>query len=89
MFIYWKALQKRAYLLQNLHKKNDNQKKNFQGKQTHSWMDLLAIIELHRWGFPGGYQDDWYANCLIVLLLSWWSEGKNFQETVVAKVFVC
>ena len=31
-----KTLRKRAYLLQNLHKKNDNQNKVSEGKQTHS-----------------------------------------------------
>ena len=53
MFIYWKEFAEASLSSQNLHKKNDNQNKNSQGKQTHSWMDLSAIIELHRWGFPG------------------------------------
>ena len=42
MFIYWKDF---AEVSQNLHKKNDDQNKSAQGKQTYSWMDLLAIIE--------------------------------------------
>ena len=29
------------------------QNNNSQCKLTHSWMDLLAIIELQCWGFPG------------------------------------
>ena len=48
MFIYCKDFAEASLSLQNLHKKNDNQNKNSPGKQTHSWMDLLAIIESHR-----------------------------------------
>ena len=42
MFIYWKDF---AEVSQNLHKKNDDQNNSTKGKQTYSWMDLLAIIE--------------------------------------------
>ena len=49
MFIYSEDFAEASYL----YKKNDNQNKNSQGKQTHSWMDLLAIIELRRWGSLG------------------------------------
>ena len=35
--------------------------RELQGKQKHSGMDLSAIIELHRWGFPGVTKDEhWY-----------------------------
>ena len=53
MFIYWKDFVEARLSFTEPHKKNDNQSNNSQGKQTHSWMDLLAIIELHRWGFQG------------------------------------
>ena len=53
MFIYWIDFAEASLSFTEPHKKNDNQNKNSQGKQTHSWMDLLAIIESHRWGFPG------------------------------------
>ena len=53
MFIYWKDFVEASLSFPEPHKKNDNQNNNSQGKQTHSWMDLLAIIELHCWGFPG------------------------------------
>ena len=53
MFIYWKDFAEASLSFTEPHKKNDNQNKNSQGKRTHSWMDLLAIIESHRWGFPG------------------------------------
>ena len=53
MLIYWKDFAEVRLFFTEPHKKNDNQNKNSQGKQTHSWMDLLAIIESHRWGSPG------------------------------------
>ena len=53
MFIYWKDFAELRLYFTEPQKKNDNQNKNSQGKQTHSWMDLLAIIESHRWGFRG------------------------------------
>ena len=53
MLIYWKDFAEASLSFTELHKKNDKQNKNSQGKQTHSWKDLLAIIESHRWGFPG------------------------------------
>ena len=53
MFIYWKDFAEASLSFTEPHKKNDNQTKNSQGIQTHSWMELLAIIESHRWGFPG------------------------------------
>ena len=53
MFIYWKNFAEVSLSFTEPHKKNANQNKNSRGKQTHSWMDLLAIIESHHWGFPG------------------------------------
>ena len=54
MFIYCKDFAETSLSFTEPHKKNGNQNKNSQGKPTYSWrMDLLAIIESHRWGFPG------------------------------------
>ena len=36
MFIYWKDFAEASLSFTDLHKKNDNQNKNSQGKQTHS-----------------------------------------------------
>ena len=36
MFIYWKEFAEASLSFTGPHKKNDNQSKNFQGKQTHS-----------------------------------------------------
>ena len=61
MFIYWKDFAEASLSFTEPSEENDNQNKNSQGKQTRSWMDLLAIIQLHRWGFPGvtKYVVDW------------------------------
>ena len=53
MFIYWKDFAEASLSFTEPCKKNDIQNKKSQGKQTHSRMDLLAIIESYRWGFPG------------------------------------
>ena len=53
MFIHWKDFTEASLSFTESYKKNDNPNKNSQGKQTQSWMDLLAIIQSHRWGFPG------------------------------------
>ena len=57
MFIYWKDFAEASLSFTEPHTRNDNQNKNSQGKQTHNWMDLLAIIESHRWGFLGVTQE--------------------------------
>ena len=67
MFIYWKDFAEASLSFTEPHKRNDNQNKNSQGKQTHSWMDLLVIIELHRWEFPG------VTKCTI--LYTWFETG--------------
>ena len=53
MFIYWKGFGEASLSFTEPSQESDNQNKNYQGEQTHSWMDLLTIVELHCWGFPG------------------------------------
>ena len=64
--------------------------RELQGKRTHSWMDFLAIIESHRWGFPGvtkynenkTYGQENVKNFLAVVIVHAIVLGNSFNKRI-------
>ena len=71
MFIYWKDFAEATLSYTEPHKKKITR------TRTHSWIDLLAIIKSHRWGFPGFTKYYWYVT------MEWtWPKWTYYSNTV-------